>query len=60
MENRIILPEANLYILCNPAIATPGLQLMAAEDLKRYWRSDHYGELSKGVLSRLAIVIDQP
>ncbi|MBM4019739.1 MAG: DUF4038 domain-containing protein, partial [Planctomycetes bacterium] len=54
------LAEENLYILCNPAIATPGLQLMAAEDLKRYWRSDHYGKLSNGILSRPAIVIDTP
>jgi hypothetical protein len=50
----------SLYILCNPAVATPGLQLITAENLKRYWRSDHYGELSKGVLSRPAIVIDKP
>ena len=49
----------NLFILCNPAIASPGLQLMTAEDLKKYWRSDHYSALSKGVLSRPAIVIDQ-
>ena len=49
----------NLYILCNPAIATPGLQLITAADLKQYWRSDHYGELSKNVLSRPAIVIAQ-
>ncbi len=48
----------SLYILCNPAIATPGLQLITAEDLKNFWRSDHYGELSHGVLSRPAIVID--
>lgn len=48
----------NLYVLCNPAIATPGLQLMTAADLKHYWRSDHYSRLSKGVLSRPAIVID--
>ena len=54
------LAEENLYILCNPAIATPGLQLMTAEDLKRYWRSDHYGKLSNGVLSRPAIAIDTP
>jgi hypothetical protein len=52
--------QENLYILCNPAIATPGMQLMTAEDLKRYWRSDHYGKLSNGVLSRPAIVIDKP
>jgi hypothetical protein len=54
------LAEENLYILCNPAIATPGLQFITAADLKHFWRSDHYGELSKGVLSRPAIVIDQP
>jgi TPR repeat protein len=48
-----------LYILCNPAIATPGLQLIGAKDLKHYWRSDHYSHLSKNVLSRPAIVIDK-
>ena len=47
----------DLYILRNPAIATPGLELMTAGDLKRHWRSDHYGTLSRGVLSRPAIVI---
>lgn len=50
----------NLYILCNPAVATPGLQLITADDLKNFWRSDHYGALSKGVLSRPAFVIDRP
>lgn len=54
------LAAENLYILCNPAIATPGLQLITAADLKDFWRSDHYGQLSKGVLSRPAFVIDQP
>jgi hypothetical protein len=54
------LAKENLYVLCNPAIASPGLQLMTAEDLKRYWRSDHYGVLSNGVLSRPAIAIDTP
>lgn len=49
----------NLYILCNPAVATPGLQFITADDLKDFWRSDHYGALSKGVLSRPAFVIDQ-
>lgn len=48
----------DLYILCNPAIATPGLQLMTAKDLKNYWRSDGYSELSGGVLSRPAIIIN--
>ncbi len=47
----------NLYILCNPAVATPGLQLITAADLKDFWRSDHYGAISKGVLSRPAFVI---
>ena len=50
----------NLYVLCNPAIATPGLQLITAEHLKHFWRSDHYSELSNEVLSRPAIVIDKP
>jgi hypothetical protein len=54
------LAEENLYILCNPAIATPGIQLITAADLKDFWRSDHYGALSKGVLSRPAFVIEQP
>lgn len=54
------LAEENLYILCNPAVATPGLQLITAADLKDFWRSDHYGALSKGVLSRPAFVIDKP
>lgn len=54
------LAEENLYILCNPAVATPGLQLITAADLKDFWRSDHYGSLSKGVLSRPAFVIDSP
>ncbi|MBA4188550.1 MAG: hypothetical protein C0467_11140 [Planctomycetaceae bacterium] len=53
------IAKENLYVLCNPAIATPGLQLITAKDLKHYWRSDHYGELSKNVLSRPAIVIDR-
>jgi hypothetical protein len=48
----------NLYILCNPAVATPGIQLITADDMKNFWRSDHYGQLSKGVLSRPAFVID--
>jgi len=52
------LADEDLYILCNPAVATPGLQLITAEDLKDFWRSDHYGALSKGILSRPAFVID--
>ncbi|MFN0074964.1 MAG: C39 family peptidase [Prosthecobacter sp.] len=52
------IAKKNLYILCNPAVATPGLQLITADDLKNFWRSDHYGALSKGVLSRPAFVID--
>ena len=54
------LAEENLYILCNPAVATPGLQLITAADLKDFWRSDHYGALSKGVLSRPAFIIETP
>ena len=50
----------DLYVLCNPAVATPGLQLITAEDLKNFWRSDHYGALSKGVLSRPAFVCEKP
>lgn len=34
-------------------------QTIAAADLKNFWHSDHYGALSKGVLSRPAFVIDQ-
>ena len=52
------IAKEDLYILCNPAVATPGLQLITADDLKNFWRSDHYGALSKGVLSRPAFVID--
>ncbi len=51
------LAEEDLYILCNPAVATPGLQLITAADLKNFWRSDHYGAQAKGVLSRPAFVI---
>lgn len=51
------LAEENLYVLCNPAVGTPGLQLITAADLKDFWRSDHYGALSKGVLSRPAFAI---
>ncbi|QEL20774.1 C39 family peptidase [Limnoglobus roseus] len=47
----------DLYVLCNPALATPGLQLMSAKDLQRYWRSDHYGAVAKNVLARPAIVL---
>ncbi len=54
------IAEENLYILCNPAVATPGLQLITAADLKNFWRPDHYGELSKGVLSRPVFVIENP
>lgn len=53
------IAEENLYILCNPAISTPGLQLISAADLKHYWRSDHYSQLSHNVLSRPAIVVAQ-
>lgn len=52
------LAEEDLYILCNPAVATPGLQLITAEDLKDFWRSDYYGAQANAVLSRPAFVID--
>jgi arylsulfatase A len=52
------IADEDLYILCNPAIATPGLHLMSAADLDRYWRSDGYSKTSGGVLSRPAIVVD--
>ena len=54
------LAAENLYILCNPAVASPGLQLITAADLKNFWRSDHYGALSKGILSRPAFTIKTP
>lgn len=50
----------SLYILCNPAVATPGLQLITADDLKNFWRSDYYGARAKAVLSRPAFIIEQP
>lgn len=53
------IAKDNLYVLCNPAIATPGLQLMSAKDLIHYWRSDHYGAISKNVLTRPAIVLER-
>lgn len=48
----------DLYILCNPAVATPGLQLITADDLKDFWRSDYYGARANAVLSRPAFVIE--
>lgn len=54
------LAAENLYILCNPAVATPGLQLITAADLKNFWRSDYYGAKAKAVLSRPAFVIEKP
>jgi TPR repeat protein len=54
------IAKDDLYILCNPAVATPGLQLITATDLKNFWRSDHYGAQAKGVLSRPAFVIVTP
>ncbi len=50
----------NLYILCNPAVATPGLQLITADDLKNFWRSDYYGAKANAVLSRPAFAIETP
>ena len=52
------LAAENLYILCNPAVATPGLQLITAADLKDFWRSDYYGSRANAVLSRPAFVIE--
>lgn len=54
------LAEEDLYILCNPAVATPGLQLITAADLKNFWRSDHYGTRANGVLARPAFILDLP
>jgi len=54
------LAEEELYILCNPAVASPGLQLITAADMKNFWRSDYYGEQAGAVLSRPAFVIDRP
>lgn len=51
------IAKENLYILCNPAVATPGLQLITSADLKNFWRSDHYGARANGVLSRPAFVM---
>jgi hypothetical protein len=50
----------DLYILCNPAVATPGLQLITAADLKDFWRSDYYGSRANAVLARPAFVIETP
>jgi hypothetical protein len=35
------------YILCNPAVATPGLQLITAADLKSFWPTtmEHCGKV---------------
>ena len=49
----------DLYILCNPAVASPGLQLITSVDLKDFWRSDYYGSRANAVLSRPAFVIDE-
>jgi hypothetical protein len=54
------IAKDDLYILCNPAVATPGIQLITAADLKNFWRSNYYGAQAKGVLSRPAFVIDHP
>ncbi len=48
----------DLYILRNPAIATPGVELMTADDLKRYWQSNSYSATAHDVASRPAIVIN--
>ena len=46
------ISEEDLYILCNLAIASHGLNLMSREDLEKYWRSNGYSRLAKGELSR--------
>lgn len=53
------LAAENLYVLCNPAVATPGLQLITAADLNDFWRSDYYGSRANAVLSRPAFVIEK-
>lgn len=52
--------EEELYILCNPAVATPGLQLITTADLKNFWRSDHDEALSQGVPLHPAFIIERP
>lgn len=52
------IASEDLYILCNPAVATPGLQLITSDDLKNFWRSNYYGARARGVLSRPAFVIE--
>ena len=54
------LAEEDLYILCNPAVASPGIQLITSADLKDFWRSDYYGAKANAILSRPAFVIDVP
>jgi uncharacterized protein len=54
------IAKDDLYILCNPAVVTPGLQLITAADLKNFWRSDYYGSKANAVLSRPAFVIVTP
>lgn len=51
------IAKDDLYILCNPAVVTPGIQLITAADLKNFWRSDYYGSKANAVLSRPAFVI---
>jgi TPR repeat protein len=52
------LAKENLYILSNPAIATPGLNFITAADLEKFWRSNYYSHLANKVMSRPAIAID--
>ncbi len=52
------IASEHLYILRNPAIATPGLELITSDDLKHYWQSNSYGSMAHGVFSRPAIVLD--
>jgi uncharacterized protein len=54
------IAKENLYILCNPAVVTPGIQLITADDLKNFWRSDYYSAKANAVLSRPAFVMVGP
>ncbi len=47
------------YILRNPAIGSPGLQLITAADLKKVWNSNYYAAVAKGQFARPLIVIKQ-
>ena len=48
----------HLGILCNPAVAWPGLQLVTSANLRGFRRSGCYGETANAVLARSAFVIE--